>query len=146
VTKTQSAGPISCLEHRATRVLHSSIVTRAAVLMFPLLFQTIFSNQMRPRRLRGHVHTKLLIYANITQICDTNVSQSASRVARARTLRSSDVPLLIEPFTRTELAECAFRHPAPTVWNSLPKSIINCDSLPVFKCRLKTYFFCLAFN
>jgi len=52
VTKTQSAGPISCLEHRATRVLHCDIVTRAAVLMFPLLLQTILSNQMRLRRLR----------------------------------------------------------------------------------------------
>jgi len=29
------------------------IVTRAAVLMFPLLLQSIISNQMRPRRLRG---------------------------------------------------------------------------------------------
>jgi len=36
VTKIQSAGPISCLQHRATRVLHCTIVTRAAVLMFPL--------------------------------------------------------------------------------------------------------------
>jgi len=53
VTKTQSAGPISCLEHRATRVLHCDIVTRAAVLMFPLLLQTVISNQMRPWRLRG---------------------------------------------------------------------------------------------
>jgi len=35
VTKTQFAGPISCLEHRATTVLHCTIVTRAAVLMFP---------------------------------------------------------------------------------------------------------------
>jgi len=53
VTKTQSAGPISCLEHRATRLLHCAVVTRAAVLMYPLLFQTIISNQMRLRRLRG---------------------------------------------------------------------------------------------
>jgi len=58
----------------------------------------------------------------------------------AQTLRSSDVPLLIKPFTRTEFVKRAFRHSAPTVWNSLPKSITNCDSLPVFKCRLKTYF------
>jgi len=43
VTKTQSAGPISCLEHRATRVLHCAMATRAAVLMFPLLLQTIIS-------------------------------------------------------------------------------------------------------
>jgi len=37
VTKTQYTGLISCLEHRATRVLHCAIVIRAAVLMFPLL-------------------------------------------------------------------------------------------------------------
>jgi len=36
VTKTQSAGPISCLEHHATRVLHCATATRAAVLMFLL--------------------------------------------------------------------------------------------------------------
>jgi len=53
VTKTQSAGPISCLEHRAARVLHCAIVTRADVLMFPLLLQSIISNQMKLRRLRG---------------------------------------------------------------------------------------------
>jgi len=58
VTKTQSAGPISCLEHRTTRVLHCTIVTRAAVLMFPLLLRTIISNQMRLRRLRGGGHRK----------------------------------------------------------------------------------------
>jgi len=60
VTKTQSAGPISCLEHRATRVLHCAIVTRADVLMFPLLLQTTISNQMRPRRLRGAWFSRLL--------------------------------------------------------------------------------------
>jgi len=60
VTKTQSAGPISCLEHSTTRVLHCTIVTRAAMLMFPLLQQSIISNQMRPRRLRGAWFIRLL--------------------------------------------------------------------------------------
>jgi len=50
VTKTESARCISCIEHCATRALHHSIVTRAAVLMFPLLLQTIIINQMRPCR------------------------------------------------------------------------------------------------
>jgi len=60
VTKTQSAGPINCLEHCATRVLHFAIVTTAAVLMFPLLLQTIISNQMRLRRMRGAWFSRLL--------------------------------------------------------------------------------------
>jgi len=53
VTKTQSAGSMSCLEHSTTRVLHCTIVTKAAVLMFPRLLQSIISNQIRPRRLGG---------------------------------------------------------------------------------------------
>jgi len=53
VTKTQSAGLISCPEHRTTSVLYCTVVTRAAVLMFPLLLQSVISSQMRLRRLRG---------------------------------------------------------------------------------------------
>jgi len=60
VTKSQSAGPISCAEHRATRVLHCTIVTREAVLIYPLLLQTIISNQMRPRSLRGAWFSRIL--------------------------------------------------------------------------------------
>jgi len=50
VTKTQSAGPISCLEHSTTSVLHCTIVTRAAVLMFPL-YSSVSTNQMKTRKL-----------------------------------------------------------------------------------------------
>jgi len=77
VTTTQSAGPISCLEHRATRVLHCAIVTRAAVLMFPLLLQTIISNQMRPRRLRGTLGNIITLQAHGTQ---RHTRQSASDI------------------------------------------------------------------
>jgi len=57
-----------------------------------------------------------------------------------RTLRSSAVPLLNKPFTRTDFARRAFRCSASTVWNSLPDTIISADSLSVFKSRLTTYF------
>jgi len=60
VTITQSAGPISCLEHNTTRVLHCTIVNTAAVLMLALSLQSIISNQMRPRRLRGVWFNRLL--------------------------------------------------------------------------------------
>jgi len=36
MTKTQSARSISCLEHHATRVLHCTILTTAATLMYSL--------------------------------------------------------------------------------------------------------------
>jgi len=59
VWQKQSAGPINCLEYSA-RVLYCTIVTRAAMLMFPLLLQSIISNQMRPRKLRGVWFSRLL--------------------------------------------------------------------------------------
>ena len=51
-----------------------------------------------------------------------------------RILRSSTAPLLDKPFTRTDFANWAFRCSAPTVWNSLPETIMpltNC----VYFCR-----------
>ena len=43
----------------------------------------------------------------------------------ARTLRSSGIPLLDRPCTRTEFAKRAFRHSAPSAGNSLPVSVIS---------------------
>jgi len=60
VKKTKSAGTISNLEHSTTRVLHCTIVNRAVMLMFPFLLQSIISNQMRKRRLRGAWFSRLL--------------------------------------------------------------------------------------
>ena len=44
--------------------------------------------------------------------------------------------LLDKPFTRTGFANRAFRCSAPTVWNSLPETIIRCDSLSIFTSKL----------
>jgi len=48
--------------------------------------------------------------------------------------------------TSTDFARRAFRCSAPTVWNSLPETIISVDSMSIFKCRLKTYFYRKAFD
>ena len=57
----------------------------------------------------------------------TYLSRHIKARVSERTVRSSTTPLLDKPFTRT-------------VWNSLPETIIRCDSLSVFKSKLKTYF------
>ena len=64
----------------------------------------------------------------------------------AHHLRSSTVPLLYKPFTRTHFADRAFHCAAPTVWNSLATDITNSCSLTVFKSKLKTYIFRQTFN
>ena len=69
------------------------------------------------------------------------LSQRINRRVNARTLCSSATPLLIQPFARTDFAKRSFQCAAPSVWNSLPVSVIGSDSLSVFKSRLKLSYF-----
>ena len=66
--------------------------------------------------------------------------------ACSRTLRSATIPLLDKPFMRTDFSKCAFWSSAPTVWNSLPQTVLISDSLSVFKSRLKPFLFNQAFT
>jgi len=54
-------------------------------------------------------------------------------------LRSSLVPLLTVPYCKTELGKRAYRVAAPTIWNSLPVSVLTSPSVAVFKTRLKAF-------
>jgi hypothetical protein len=61
-----------------------------------------------------------------------------------RQLRSSDHSLLQCSRAKTVFGSRAFRHSAPTLWNSLPSAItddFNSTSLNVLKRKLKTYLF-----
>ena len=65
----------------------------------------------------------------------------------ARTLRSQSSDMLTVPKTRTITygARC-FDHSAATLWNELPFNLRKCDSLTLFKSRLKTHLFKRAFD
>ena len=71
----------------------------------------------------------------------TYLSRHIRARSTTRTLRSSAAPLLDKPLTKTTFASRAFRCSAPTVWNSLPTSVVDNNSLPLFKSRLKTYLY-----
>ena len=62
-----------------------------------------------------------------------------------RTIRSAVIPLLDKPFV-TDFSKRAFQSSAPTVWNSLPQTVLISDSLSVFKSRIKTFLFNQAFT
>ena len=56
---------------------------------------------------------------------------------------------LSQPSSRTTLANRAFRCSAPAVSNSLPKTVVDSDSVAVFKSKLKTFLFshfCFLFS
>ena len=63
-----------------------------------------------------------------------------------RTLRSSAVPRLDYSTPRTEFAKRAFRQAAPALWNTLPETVLCCNSVRCFKSRLKTFLFNKVFN
>jgi len=62
------------------------------------------------------------------------------------TLRSSTRPLLQVPSTRTAYGSRAFSSAVPAIWNNPPTSVIEANSLPVFRRRLKTHLRTVAFE
>ena len=63
------------------------------------------------------------------------------------TLRSSGTGLLIVPKVRTRTyGEASFQHYGPRLWNSLPEDLRAAENVHIFKSRLKTHLFNLAFN
>ena len=83
---------------------------------------------------------------HVLNTCAETFSTTAMPGTAIITLHPTTAPLLDKPFTRTDFANRAFRCSAPTVWNSLPETIIRCNSLSRFKSKLKTYFFHKAFD
>ena len=46
----------------------------------------------------------------------------------------------------TTFAKRAFRYSAPVIWNSLPKTVIDSDSVTILKSRLKTFLFSQVYS
>ena len=65
-----------------------------------------------------------------------------------RELRSSsDRFLLVKPFMRlATFGQRSFHYAAPTVWNALPYEIRSLKNLQIFKTKLKTHYFKIAFD
>ena len=57
----------------------------------------------------------------------------------ARDTWSLATPALFEPFTTTNYAKRAFHCSAPTVWNSLPRTVLDCVTLSTLKSKLKMF-------
>ena len=69
------------------------------------------------------------------------LSRHITTRSSTRSLRSSSAPLLHVPFRRTSFGKLSFSTAAPSVWNSLPVSVHNCDTLTLFKSRIKAHLF-----
>ena len=58
--------------------------------------------------------------ALLTPAAAAEPTASAAARTTSESFHSSSIPLLVQPFTRTDLSRRAFRFSAPSVWKSLP--------------------------
>uniref|UniRef100_A0A3Q3C7D3 Reverse transcriptase domain-containing protein n=1 Tax=Haplochromis burtoni TaxID=8153 RepID=A0A3Q3C7D3_HAPBU len=93
------------------------------------------------------IHFKLLLFVFKCLSNAAPVYLSELPYIPSRSLRSADQLLLSVPRTNRKLrGDRAFAVAAPKLWNELPLHVRQAPSLSVFKSRLKTYLFTLAFS
>ena len=75
--------------------------------------------------------------------CPSYLSELLCPYKPSRTLRSQDASLLTVPrYSLNSFGKRSFSVLAPTLWNSLPASLRQIDSVFSFKKHLKTHLFC----
>ena len=87
-----------------------------------------------------------LTYKTLTTSTPTYFQPLLSLYVPPRSLRSSDMGLLVEPRCSTVMGSRAFHVAAPKEWNRLPMSVQCSNSISSFKKCLKTHYFSLAFK
>ena len=87
----------------------------------------------------------LLAYKTLTNQQPTYLYSSLSFPSHSVSTRSSDSLVRSIPYVRSSLGKRAFSVIGLRLWNSLPPDTRNSSSLPIFRSRLKTHFFKIAF-
>ena len=89
-------------------------------------------------------HTIASLHSLLSSAASLQVVHTSNDITTrrsTRSLRSSSAPLLHVPFRRTSFGKRSFSTAALSVWSSLPVSVQNCDTLTLFKSRLKAHLF-----
>jgi len=100
-----------------------------------------------PIKFRIEYKIILLTYKALNGLAPPYLTDLISQYAPIRRLRSSDQDLLnISPYRLKTFGGRSFEVLAPKLWNSLPLQLRRADSTAIFKRRLKTHFFTIAFT
>ena len=99
-----------------------------------------------PVRERISYKMALLTYKSYIMSSPDYLMRLLHRHVPTRSLRSSVAPLLLVPRTQTNIGKRAFSVTAPLTWHALPNYVSQSDILAIFKSRLKTALFTLAFS
>uniref|UniRef100_A0A3P9K8W2 Reverse transcriptase domain-containing protein n=1 Tax=Oryzias latipes TaxID=8090 RepID=A0A3P9K8W2_ORYLA len=89
----------------------------------------------------------LIVFKTVHGLGPSFISDLLLDYEPPRALRSSGAGLLMVPRVKTKNhGEASFRHYGPRLWNSLSEDVRASSSVEVFKKKLKTHLFNLAFN
>ena len=97
-----------------------------------------YQTKNRLQNLSSHIQ-------NTYKSTTTYLYNSLSFPSHSVSTRSSDSLVLSIPYVRSSLGKRAFSVIGPRLWNSLPPDTRNSSSLPIFRSRLKTHLFKIAF-
>ncbi|XP_053337506.1 uncharacterized protein LOC128509700 [Clarias gariepinus] len=99
-----------------------------------------------PVKFRIDFKILLLTYKALNGLAPQYLSELLVSYNPPRLLRSKDAGCLLVPrIIKNTAGGRAFSYKAPKLWNSLPNSVRDSDTVSVFKSRLKTYLFSQAF-
>jgi len=100
-----------------------------------------------PVEARADYKVLLLTYKAVNGAAPSYLCDLVKPYAPVRALRSQGTGLLCVPRVgKRTVGERAFAYRAPTLWNALPPEIRQAGSADVFKARLKTHLFKLAYG
>ena len=89
----------------------------------------------------------LLTYKALNDLAPNYLKELVVPYCPLRPLRSQSAGLLVVPrISKTTVGGRAFSYRAPFLWNNLPASIRDADTLPKFKSRLKTFLFSTSYS
>ena len=98
-----------------------------------------------PVKYRVHFKICLLTYKALYEEQPVYLCSLIAISLPSRSLRSNRGITLSIPRTKTNTGARAFSSCAPSLWNNLPLSVRSATSVAIFRRRLKTYLFNLAF-
>jgi len=136
----KSINNLQILQNSAARVLTR---TRGQEHITPVLK----SLHWLPVRFRIDFKVLLLVFKCLNGLGPSYLTDLLLPYQPSRTLRSSGTGLLTIPRVRTKThGEAAFSHYGPYLWNGLPENLRAAETVDIFKRKLKTHLFSLAFN
>uniref|UniRef100_A0A3B3H962 Reverse transcriptase domain-containing protein n=1 Tax=Oryzias latipes TaxID=8090 RepID=A0A3B3H962_ORYLA len=136
----KSLSNLQLLQNSAARVLTR---TRGREHITPVLK----SLHWLPVRFRIDFKILLMVYKCFYGLGPDYLNDILLKYEPSRTLRSSGAGLLVVPKVRTKTyGEASFCHHGPRLWNGLPENLRAAETVEVFKKRLKTHLFNLAFS